>query len=119
MPKTRLTSLDVHVLVTNVRAQFLGLRLANLYDLGPRTYLLKFHRPNEGGKGFLLIESGVRMHSTDFERAKNDLPNQFRFVPVSLRVRSAPAFSVSFFRPLSPFSRPFRVPLALLRMFPG
>lgn len=58
--KNKLTSIDIRVLVANIRSSFLGLRLANFYDLNPKTYLLKFARPD--GKAFLVIESGRFNH---------------------------------------------------------
>lgn len=52
-------------------------RLQNLYDVNQKTYLLKFARPES--KLYLLVESGVRIHTTEFTREKQNtqLPNGF------------------------------------------
>ena len=59
------------------------MRVANIYDLNSRTYLLKFQKPDE--KVFLLIESGTRIHTTKFARDKNNIPSGF-----SMKVRATP-----------------------------
>lgn len=51
------------------------MRVANIYDLNPRTYLIKFARGEE--KVFLLIESGIRIHSTEYTREKSNTPSGF------------------------------------------
>lgn len=45
------------------------------YDLSRKVYLLKFVRPDH--KLFVVIESGIRVHSTQFTREKNDIPSVF------------------------------------------
>jgi hypothetical protein len=70
-----MTALDVRALVLNLRLKLIGLRypiqnnnftliirLANVYDLSGKQYLLKFAKANR--KEVLLIESGIRVHST-------------------------------------------------------
>jgi len=52
-----------------------GCRVANVYDLGPRIYLIKLGAADK--KYFLYIESGSRIHTTRFEREKNAMPNGF------------------------------------------
>mgnify|MGYP002384799413 CR=1 FL=1 len=51
------------------------MRVANVYDINSKTYLLKFARPDE--KVFVLLESGIRVHTTQFARDKNTLPSGF------------------------------------------
>jgi len=41
---------------TGVSSSVLGLRVANVYDVNPKTYLFKLARPDR--KEFLLMESG-------------------------------------------------------------
>ncbi len=73
--KQRFSTLDVAAAVSELQGPLVGLRLQNVYDLNSKTYLLKFAR--EGNKEFLLIESGIRLHSTVFARDKSDSPSGF------------------------------------------
>ena len=69
-----MSSLDVRAQVSNL--QFLvGLRLANIYDISPRLFVLKFSKPDF--KAFLLIETGVRFHTTEYSREKPLAPSPF------------------------------------------
>jgi len=70
-----MTALDVRALVILLRKKLTGLRLANVYDVSGRLYLLKFSKANR--KEHLLIESGIRIHTTDFLRNKKDVPSGF------------------------------------------
>ncbi|KAI9345810.1 G-protein alpha subunit-domain-containing protein [Zopfochytrium polystomum] len=91
--KQRFSSIDVAAIVTDLRSQLLGLRVANscvprdlpealkadlmatLYDVNPKTFLLKFAKPDL--KEILLIESGIRLHTTVYARDKNKVPGGF------------------------------------------
>jgi predicted ribosome quality control (RQC) complex YloA/Tae2 family protein len=66
MGKTRFTTLDVAAMVREFRRDLIGLRLANVYDCGRRTFVLKLSRPD--CKRFVLLESGVRIHTTEYAR---------------------------------------------------
>ena len=70
-----MTLLDVKASVANLRAQILGARVANVYDIDPKTYLIKTAKGGE--KVMLLLESGVRFHSTAFMRDKSNTPSGF------------------------------------------
>ena len=70
-----MTLLDVKASVANLRTQILGARVANVYDLDPKTYLIKTAKGGE--KVLLLLESGVRFHSTAFMRDKSNTPSGF------------------------------------------
>lgn len=96
MSKSRFSSLDVRREVADLRAKLLGLRVANIYDINKKTYLLKCSRPDF--KTFLLIESGIRFHSTQYSRDKSEVPSVFA-MKVSALVQS-PASSIA----LSSFS---------------
>eukprot|EP00971_Amphidinium_carterae_P005888 116170-Amphidinium_carterae.1 len=48
--------------------EVLGCKLTNVYDINSRVYILKLARTNH--KRFLLLESGVRFHLTNYERDK-------------------------------------------------
>eukprot|EP01012_Entosiphon_sulcatum_P056212 TRINITY_DN794_c0_g1_i1.p1 TRINITY_DN794_c0_g1~~TRINITY_DN794_c0_g1_i1.p1 ORF type:complete len:1158 (-),score=237.40 TRINITY_DN794_c0_g1_i1:1156-4629(-) len=73
--KQRLTSVDLRYIVKELQTFCVGHRLANIYDLAPRLYLLKFARPES--KQHVVVESGVRLHLTEFNRAKPALPSAF------------------------------------------
>ena len=50
-------------------------RVANIYDVSGRLYLLKFSKANR--KEHLLIESGIRIHTTKYVKNEKDLPSGF------------------------------------------
>lgn len=75
MGKTRMTILDVRATVANLRTQMLGSRCANVYDLDAKTYLIKTAKA--GQKVLLLLESGIRFHSTKYSRDKAATPSGF------------------------------------------
>ncbi|XP_021920344.1 nuclear export mediator factor NEMF homolog isoform X2 [Zootermopsis nevadensis] len=53
----------------------IGMRVAQVYDIDHKTYLIKLQRTEE--KCVLLLESGCRLHSTVFEWPKNVAPSGF------------------------------------------
>ncbi|KAJ1913468.1 hypothetical protein IWQ60_009196 [Tieghemiomyces parasiticus] len=73
--KQRFSALDVCASVTDIRRKVVGHRLQNVYDVNSKTYLLKFAKPDT--KAFLLVESGIRLHTTDFTRGKSNTPSNF------------------------------------------
>jgi len=75
MVKTRFSSIDIPASVSSLQKEILGLRVANIYDINPKTYLLKLAKPEK--KIFLVIQSGIRIHTTDFTREKNTIPSVF------------------------------------------
>jgi hypothetical protein len=80
MSKVRFTTTDVVAMVRDVRASVIGQRLANIYDLNDKTYLFKFATAGMSEKVMLLVESGIRFHTTKYAREKNNnngLPSPF------------------------------------------
>uniref|UniRef100_A0A1D2A0E9 Nuclear export mediator factor NEMF n=1 Tax=Auxenochlorella protothecoides TaxID=3075 RepID=A0A1D2A0E9_AUXPR len=78
MVKQRLTSADIAAEVSCLRSRIIGLRVANVYDINAKTYVLKLARSGEDGeKVFLLIESGARMHTIEGMPVKGDTPSNF------------------------------------------
>lgn len=78
MPKQRMSTADVAGEVACLRQTCLGMRVANIYDLDSRTYLLKLQRSGEdGSKTFLLLESGNRFHTTQTLKERRDAPSNF------------------------------------------
>ena len=49
--------------------------MANIYDVSGRLYLIKLSRANR--KEHLLIESGIRLHTTQYIKNQKDLPSGF------------------------------------------
>jgi predicted ribosome quality control (RQC) complex YloA/Tae2 family protein len=86
MGKGKLNMLDVRAIIKELRHKLIGLRLANLYNLNNKTYLLKFsghivgineHKETDAIKQQLIIESGVRIHTTAYSREHDKLPSNF------------------------------------------
>lgn len=79
--KSRFTSVDVRAMVRDLRASILGERVANIFDVDDKTYLFKFSvkddETGESDKVILLIESGIRFHTTKFQRQKSEFPSPF------------------------------------------
>lgn len=73
--KTRFTTVDIRAVVAEIRANYIGMRVNNVYDIDNKTYLIRLQKPDS--KAVLLIESGIRVHSTDFEWPKNMMPSGF------------------------------------------
>mmetsp|Transcript_5833 Transcript_5833/g.7002 ORF Transcript_5833/g.7002 Transcript_5833/m.7002 type:complete len:92 (+) Transcript_5833:70-345(+) len=73
--KQKFSAVDIRALVILLRRKLLGLRVANIYDVSGRLYLLKLSRANR--KEHLLLESGIRLHTTTFIKNQKDLPSGF------------------------------------------
>ena len=79
MPKGKFSASDVRAMVRDLRETVLSWRVANVYDLDARTYLVKLAMPGVGEKKVLLLESGVRFHLTAYEHRERttELPSPF------------------------------------------
>ncbi|KAM4543259.1 ribosome quality control complex subunit NEMF [Odontesthes bonariensis] len=73
--KTRFTTVDIRAVIAEINANYIGMRVYNVYDIDNKTYLIRLQKPDM--KAVLLIESGTRIHSTDFEWPKNMMPSGF------------------------------------------
>ncbi|KAG7224129.1 hypothetical protein INR49_019864 [Caranx melampygus] len=73
--KTRFTTVDIRAVIAEINANYMGMRVNNVYDIDNKTYLIRLQKPDS--KAVLLIESGTRIHSTDFEWPKNMMPSGF------------------------------------------
>ena len=62
-------------ITTVLFSRLVGMRVSQIYDIDHKTYLIKLQRTEE--KAMLLIESGIRFHSTAFEWPKNAAPSSF------------------------------------------
>lgn len=63
--------------------RLIGMRCSNVYDLSPKTYVFKLMNSSgitesgESEKVLLLMESGVRLHTTAYLRDKSNTPSGF------------------------------------------
>uniref|UniRef100_H3DIP3 Ribosome quality control complex subunit NEMF n=1 Tax=Tetraodon nigroviridis TaxID=99883 RepID=H3DIP3_TETNG len=73
--KTRFTTVDIKAVIAEINANYMGMRVNNVYDIDNKTYLIRLQKPDS--KAILLVESGTRIHSTDFEWPKNMMPSGF------------------------------------------
>uniref|UniRef100_A0A3B4Y159 Ribosome quality control complex subunit NEMF n=1 Tax=Seriola lalandi dorsalis TaxID=1841481 RepID=A0A3B4Y159_SERLL len=73
--KTRFATVDIRAVIAEIDANYIGMRVNNVYDIDNKTYLIRLQKPDS--KAVLLIESGTRIHSTDFEWPKNMMPSGF------------------------------------------
>ncbi|KAL2055789.1 hypothetical protein ABVK25_004033 [Lepraria finkii] len=73
--KQRFSSLDVKVIAQELSHALCTLRLANVYDLSSRIFLLKFAKPDN--RQSFVIDSGFRCHVTSFTRATAAAPSAF------------------------------------------
>lgn len=87
MKKTRMSIDDIHAMVGSIRKNVLNMRVTNIYDVqsagdrsgNSKTYILKLHQP-PFPKVFLLLDSGVRFHTSKYARdasSSTSLPSQF------------------------------------------
>ncbi|XP_038702775.1 nuclear export mediator factor NEMF isoform X2 [Tripterygium wilfordii] len=82
MVKVRMNTADVAAEVKCLR-RLIGTRCSNVYDLSPKTYVFKLMNSSgmtesgESEKFLLLMESGVRLHTTAYVRDKSNTPSGF------------------------------------------
>lgn len=67
--------MDIRAVIAEINANYVGMRVYNVYDIDNKTYLIRLQKPDS--KSVLLIESGIRIHSTEFEWPKNVMPSGF------------------------------------------
>ncbi|CAK0786952.1 hypothetical protein CVIRNUC_010166 [Coccomyxa viridis] len=78
MVKQRMSTADVTGETACLRQKLLGMRVANIYDVNPKTYIIKLSRSGEEGeKAHLVLESGTRFHTTQYIKEKADTPSNF------------------------------------------
>lgn len=73
--KTRFNTVDIRAVIAEINDNYLGMRVYNVYDIDNKTYLIRLQKPDT--KAVVLIESGIRIHSTEFEWPKNTMPSGF------------------------------------------
>lgn len=67
--------MDIRAVIAEINAKCVGMRVNNIYDIDTKTYLIKLQKPDF--KSVLLIESGIRIHCTEFDWPKNMMPSGF------------------------------------------
>uniref|UniRef100_A0A914WEK2 Nuclear export mediator factor NEMF n=1 Tax=Plectus sambesii TaxID=2011161 RepID=A0A914WEK2_9BILA len=72
--KTRFSTLDLFAVIHDLQPM-LGMRVANVYDIDSKTYLIKLQKPEH--KEVILFESGVRIHPTSYDWPKQQSPSGF------------------------------------------
>ncbi|XP_060125791.1 ribosome quality control complex subunit NEMF isoform X1 [Zootoca vivipara] len=73
--KSRFSTVDIRAVIAELRQSLLGMRVNNVYDVDNKTYLIRLQKPDL--KATLLLESGIRIHTTEFEWPKNMMPSGF------------------------------------------
>lgn len=73
--KSRFSTIDIRAVISELSASLLGMRVNNVYDVDTKTYLIRLQKPDS--KAVLLVESGIRIHTTEFEWPKNMMPSGF------------------------------------------
>ncbi|XP_054827883.1 ribosome quality control complex subunit NEMF [Eublepharis macularius] len=73
--KSRFSTVDIRAVIAELRHSLLGMRVNNIYDVDNKTYLIRLQKPD--CKATLLLESGIRIHTTEFEWPKNMMPSGF------------------------------------------
>ena len=74
--KDKFSSIDVLSVVGNIREKLIGRRVANIYDVDSKTYMITLSASNQE-KAIIMIESGVRVHTTKYLREKSKIPSVF------------------------------------------
>ncbi|XP_069772502.1 ribosome quality control complex subunit NEMF isoform X2 [Narcine bancroftii] len=72
--KSRFNTIDIRAIISELQC-LLGMRVNNVYDVDNKTYLIRLQKPES--KAVLLVESGIRIHTTEFEWPKNMMPSGF------------------------------------------
>ncbi|KAH9406608.1 hypothetical protein TYRP_013589 [Tyrophagus putrescentiae] len=81
--KLRFSTLDIIAILPEIRNKLLGTRVNQIYDVDTKTFIFRFAKTGnetsdeESLKQMLIIESGNRLHLTEFNWPKNDNPSGF------------------------------------------
>ena len=81
--KNRFSTLDLIAILPELNDKLKGMRVSQVYDVDHKTYLFKLSKTantssnEESSKSLLLIESGIRIHLTEYEWPKSNSPSGF------------------------------------------
>ncbi len=76
MLKEEITSFDLALLISELNPRIKGARITNIYQIIPKTLLLKLRQPNQP-RIHLLIEAGKRLNATSYIHKKPKKPPAF------------------------------------------
>uniref|UniRef100_A0A914EJD4 Nuclear export mediator factor NEMF n=1 Tax=Acrobeloides nanus TaxID=290746 RepID=A0A914EJD4_9BILA len=72
--KSKFSTIDLFAIVHELKS-LIGMRVANVYDIDSKTYLIKLQKPEH--KEVILFESGIRIHRTTHDWPKSQMPSGF------------------------------------------
>jgi predicted ribosome quality control (RQC) complex YloA/Tae2 family protein len=75
-PKKDFASFDLHAVIQEIQPKLADSRINNIYQLDPKTLLLKLHQPNQPPIQ-LILEAGRRLHLTAYSLEKPPTPPAF------------------------------------------
>ena len=84
--KNKFSNVDISALLPELNHKLKGLRVNQVYDVDHRTYLIRFNTVTtidavedveSGNKIVLILESGSRIHTTNFQWPKSMTPSGF------------------------------------------
>lgn len=82
--KNRFTTFDLIAILPEIREKLCGNRVYQVYDIDNKTFLIRFSHPahdknvdEEHLKQMLILESGIRIHLTEYDWPKNSSPSGF------------------------------------------
>ena len=70
-----MSPMEIKAIVGEMNTRLLDFNINTVYDINQRLYVIKLSKTNH--KEFIVIESGVRVHLTEYHREKSDMPNNF------------------------------------------
>ncbi len=86
--KSSLSSIDLAVLVAEIRPRIVDSWVNNIYSIGQNLVILRFRKTTESPFE-LLIEPGKRIHITNYERKKPSTPNN-KILSMRKHIRDLP-----------------------------
>ncbi|XP_065671715.1 ribosome quality control complex subunit NEMF-like [Hydra vulgaris] len=80
--KARYTTVDIVAAISEIKnSSSIGLRVANVYDIDNKTFLVRLTHGEI--KSTILVESGNRIHLTEYDWPKSMMPSGFSMKVVS------------------------------------
>ncbi|EAL44894.1 hypothetical protein conserved [Entamoeba histolytica] len=74
-PRKWMSPLEIKAIVGEMNNKLQNFNINTVYDVNRRLYVIKLSKTD--CKEFIVIESGVRVHLTEYNREKSDFPNNF------------------------------------------
>ena len=70
-----MSPMEIKSIVGEMNQKLIDFNINTVYDINQRLYVIKLSKTDH--KEFIVIESGVRVHLTEYHREKSDVPNNF------------------------------------------